>query len=48
MDLGITQAQLAAMAQISRKYLNRIENGLSVPSPELAQRLSEILSLFLP
>ena len=45
MDLGYTQAQLAQIAQISRKHLNRVENGLCVPTPELAQRLAEILGL---
>lgn len=45
MELGLTQEQLAQMAKMSRGHLNRIENGFLNVTPELAQRLSEILGL---
>ena len=40
---GLTQAQLAARIQVSRKTINTIENGVFVPSTILALRLSEAL-----
>jgi len=43
MEMGLTQVHLSEMLNLSRGYLNRIENGRAVPSPELAQRLSEVL-----
>lgn len=45
MEMGLTQMQLSEMLNLSRGYLNRIENGRTVPSPELAQHLSETLGL---
>ena len=45
MELGITQEQLAKLAGISATHLQRVENGPSVPSPGLAQRINGILGI---
>ncbi len=40
---NLTQADLAVMAQVSRKTINTIENGVFVPSTLLALRLAQVL-----
>ncbi len=45
LDRGLTQADLAVMAQVSRKTINTIENGVFIPSAQLALRLAGILNL---
>jgi putative transcriptional regulator len=41
---GLTQAELAAMAEVSRKTVNTVENGVFIPSTVLALRLARALS----
>ncbi len=45
MELGLTQEKLAEKAGTVRTYLNMIENGHAVPSPELAKRINDILGM---
>lgn len=40
---NLTQADLAVMAQVSRKTINTIENEVFVPSTVLALRLARVL-----
>ena len=40
---NLTQADLAVMAQVSRKTINTIENEVFVPSTSLALRLALVL-----
>ena len=40
---GLTQAELAAAAGVSRKTINTVENGVFVPSTVLALRLARVL-----
>ncbi len=40
---NLTQADLAVMAQVSRKTINTIENGVFIPSTLLALRLAHVL-----
>lgn len=40
---GWTQAELAAHAQVTRKTINTVENGVFVPSTLLALRLAHVL-----
>ncbi len=40
---GLTQADLAVRAQVSRKTINTIENAIFVPSTILALRLARVL-----
>lgn len=40
---NLTQADLAVMAQVSRKTINTIENEVFVPSTTLALRLAQVL-----
>ncbi len=40
---GWTQAELAAHAQVTRKTINTVENGVFVPSTLLALRLAQVL-----
>jgi putative transcriptional regulator len=40
---NLTQADLAVMAQVSRKTINTIENQVFVPSTLLALRLAQVL-----
>jgi putative transcriptional regulator len=42
-DRNLTQADLAVMAQVSRKTINTIENQVFVPSTLLALRLAQVL-----
>lgn len=44
-DRGLTQAELAAAAQVSRKTINTIENRVFVPSTVLALTLAEVLGV---
>lgn len=40
---GLTQAELAELAEVSRKTINTVENGVFVPSTLLALKLAEAL-----
>ena len=40
---GLTQQQLSELAEVSRKSINAIENGVYVPSTVLALKIAEIL-----
>lgn len=40
---GLTQADLAEAAGVSRKTINTVENGVFVPSTLLALRLAQVL-----
>jgi putative transcriptional regulator len=40
---GLTQQQLSEMAEVSRKSINAIENGVYVPSTVLALKISRTL-----
>lgn len=42
---GLTQAELAAMAEVSRKTINTVENGVFIPSTVLALRLAQALGV---
>jgi putative transcriptional regulator len=39
----LTQAELAALADVSRKTINTVENGVFIPSTVLALRLARAL-----
>jgi putative transcriptional regulator len=41
--LGLTQADLAELVQVSRKTINTVENGVFIPSTVLALRLARAL-----
>jgi len=41
--LGLTQAELAARVEVSRKTINTVENGVFIPSTVLALKLAEAL-----
>ena len=41
--LGLTQAQLAEMTNVSRKTINTVENGVFTPSTFLALKLARAL-----
>ena len=40
---GLTQQQLSELAEVSRKSINAIENGVYVPSAVLALKIAETL-----
>ena len=40
---GLTQQQLSELAEVSRKSINDIENGVYVPSTVLALKIAETL-----
>ena len=40
---GLTQQQLSKSAEVSRKSINAIENGIYVPSTVLALKIAETL-----
>ncbi len=40
---GLTQQQLSESAEVSRKSINAIENGIYVPSSVLALKIAETL-----
>jgi putative transcriptional regulator len=42
---GLTQADLAELAGVSRKTINTVENGIFVPSTTLALTLATALKL---
>ena len=42
---GLTQAELAQMAGVSRKTINTVENGVFVPSTILALTLARALKV---
>lgn len=42
---GLTQAQLAVAAGVSRKTINTIENSVFIPSTVLALRLARVLEV---
>ena len=41
---GLTQQELSESAEVSRKSINAIENGVYVPSTVLALKISKILN----
>ena len=41
---GLTQQQLSVAAEVSRKSINAIENGVYVPSTVLALKISKTLN----
>ena len=41
---GLTQQELSIAAEVSRKSINAIENGVYVPSTVLALKISKTLS----
>ena len=43
-EAGLTQEELSVKAQVSRKSINAIENGVYVPSTVLALKISKTLS----
>ena len=43
-ELGVTQERLCEQADIDRSYLQRIENGTSNPTIEVAARLRKALA----
>jgi putative transcriptional regulator len=43
-ERGLTQADLAVMAMVSRKTINTIENEIFVPSALLALTLAQVLN----
>ena len=42
---NLTQADLAVMAQVSRKTINTIENGVFTPSTLLALKLAQVFDV---
>ncbi len=40
---GLTQQELSESAEVSRKSINAVENGVYVPSTVLALKISKIL-----
>lgn len=42
-EAGLTQAELAARAGVSRKTINTVENGVFIPSTVLALALARAL-----
>jgi putative transcriptional regulator len=42
-DAGLTQAELAELAGVSRKTVNTVENGVFVPSTVLALEMARVL-----
>lgn len=43
--LNLTQAELAERVAVSRKTINTVENGVFVPSAELALKLARALGV---
>ena len=41
---GLTQQELSESAEVSRKSINAIENGIYVPSPVLALKIAKTLN----
>lgn len=44
-EAGLTQADLAAAVQVSRKTINTVENGVFVPSTILSLKLAAALGV---
>ena len=44
---GLTQSDLSESAEVSRKSINAIENGIYVPSTVLALKIAKTLNLSL-
>ena len=44
-EAGLTQAQLAEAAGVSRKTINTIENRIFVPSTVLALKVAKVLNV---
>ena len=42
---GLSQQKLSEMVNVSPNYLNAVENGKNFPSPEVIQKISDILEL---
>ena len=42
-SVGLTQQELSVSAQVSRKSINAIENGVYVPSTVLALKIAETI-----
>ncbi len=42
-EAGLTQAELAAAVQVTRKTINTVENGVFTPSALLALKIAEAL-----
>ena len=42
-NAGLTQQQLSESAEVSRKSINAVENGIYVPSTVLALKISKTL-----
>jgi putative transcriptional regulator len=42
-SMGLTQEELSVAAEVSRKSINAIENGVYVPSTVLALKISKTL-----
>jgi len=42
-SVGLTQQELSVFAQVSRKSINAIENGVYVPSTVLALKIAETI-----
>ena len=42
---GLTQAELAAKAGVTRKTINTVENRVFIPSTVLALRLAQVLGV---
>lgn len=45
MELGLTQAQLAAMLEIQRTHLSEIERGIHLPNSRTRQRIVTVLEI---
>jgi putative transcriptional regulator len=43
-EAGLTQQELSVAAEVSRKSINAIENGVYVPSTVLALKISKTLN----
>ena len=43
-DAGLTQEELSTKAEVSRKSINAIENGVYVPSTVLALKIAKTLN----
>ena len=42
-DAGLTQEELSTKAEVSRKSINAIENGIYIPSTVLALKIAKTL-----
>ena len=44
-EKGLSQMKLSEMVDITPNYLNAIENGKNFPSPEVIQRMIDVLEI---